>query len=292
MQQSYFPVKDNSSMKFRDKSFEEIITNSTFNGDKIGFTYQNKDYRSEPITSSVDIFAVYASNIPFEKHLYVLGITENQETVVLYLDGEDVENNILDFRITQNEELKTIYHNIAINDRSNYSLTKFVEDKGTENQNLWYPAGATLAPESDSGRWSYYSTTGEVRYPPNTYLYDGMAYYSNYTSAPIGVHPETGYDYFNNISAHRSYYTEPNNTSDYNYSYTVPAVTYDESEDEYYIDDPDEDGYSPRYHITKIVDPVLYTANQNEPYQADWSFKRADDTYNRVRKKYYMLYGY
>lgn len=39
---------------------------------------------------------------------------------------------------------------------------------------------------------------------------------------------------------------------------------YDGSADEYYKEsEPDEDGYTPRYHISKIIDPDSYTKNQN-----------------------------
>lgn len=78
----------------------------------------------------------------------------------------------------------------------------------------------------------------------------------------------------------------------YDNSFFEGDVVYDESEDEYYMGEPDEDGYVPRYHITKKVDPELYVANQNDPTQAEWSFKTSDDVYNRTRKKYLETFGH
>lgn len=53
-----------------------------------------------------------------------------------------------------------------------------------------------------------------------------------------------------------------------------------------------ESGYVPMYHITKILAPDLYSMNQNEPYQGDWSFEIADGVFNRTRSKYFEEFGH
>lgn len=69
--------------------------------------------------------------------------------------------------------------------------------------------------------------------------------------------------------------------------------SYDGSADEYYKEsEPDEDGYTPRYHISKIIDPDSYTKNQNtSASQAEWSFKIGDEMFNRTRKKSFLQNG-
>lgn len=278
MEQSYYKLEDNSDDRFRNKSFEDILSNAIYKDNDIGFTYQNKDYRSYGDSFVVDIFAVYASDIPLEKHLYIFGINQDLQSVVLYLDGDNIQNGNLNFTMTQNEYLPNLFLYTVINDSNKYPLRKWQPSPTV----TWYPEGAILAPESETGRWEYYRDSGVILYPKDTYLHNGMAYYSNKVAAPIGTHPETGHDYFaDNI--------------EYDYYVPVPSeeiVYYDESEDEYYLDVPDEDGYTPKYHITKKVDPALYTKNQNKPYQADWSFKISDGMYNRTRKKMFLEYGY
>lgn len=121
MEQSYYRMTAQSDVStenasqpsFNGKVFEEILANSEFEDYKVGFTYKNQDYRSDYDRYRVDVFAMYASEIPQAKHLYVFGIDEDGQSVVLYIDGIEMLQAGPDFSITQNDELKALFRNFV-----------------------------------------------------------------------------------------------------------------------------------------------------------------------------------
>lgn len=112
MDQSYYKMGKDLPATFNDFSFEELIDIVDFDGYRIGFTDQNEDYRSDWDSFRVDIFAVYASDIPVGKHLYIFGIDQDDHPIVLYLDGEQVKNGNIDLLETQNQELKKLFFDL------------------------------------------------------------------------------------------------------------------------------------------------------------------------------------
>lgn len=112
LDQSYYKMDKDLPTTFNDLTFEEMIDIVDFDGYRIGFTYNNEDYRSDWDSYRVDVFAVYASDIPIEKHLYIFGIDQDEEPIVLYLDGDQVKNGNIDLQETQNQELKKIFFDL------------------------------------------------------------------------------------------------------------------------------------------------------------------------------------
>lgn len=176
---------------FRGFNFEQIMNNVFVSYSKVGFVYQNRDFRSVNDSSWYDVFAMYGSKIPNQKHLYIFAINvHTEEPVIFYINGDTMyEGERFEFMVSENKELNTIFHEGPIYDIN-----------------------------------SYYSE--QIK---------------NYTS----------------------------------------------SLDDLYLGLPDEDGYTPRYHITKSIDPALYTFNHYDPFYQPWSFKIGDDSFNRMLKTYY-----
>lgn len=122
MGQSYYPIEDDSVATFQQKSFYQIIdAATTIDGYNVGFTYNNQDFRSDWDSYRVDVFAIYASDIPLEKHLYIFGIDQDGQDIVLYLDGDLVKKGDYRFQKTQNKDLKKLFHQIYSNDYLNHS---------------------------------------------------------------------------------------------------------------------------------------------------------------------------
>lgn len=117
MEQSYYRMTTQSDVtsefasqpSFKGKNFEAIVEDAEFEDYKVGFTYHNHDFRSDYDRYRIDVFAMYASEVPLEKHLYVFGIDEDGQAVVLYQDGDNILNGEVDFSITQNDELKRLF---------------------------------------------------------------------------------------------------------------------------------------------------------------------------------------
>ena len=85
------------------------------------------------------------------------------------------------------------------------------------------------------------------------------------------------------------YFENEQEAIDYYTTYYQPGETiyYDGKKyEEYYYGEPEEDGFRPRYHVTKILDPETYVVNQNGPTQGDWSFEIGDRTFNNIARKY------
>lgn len=119
MDQSYYQINDvrevaEATQTFRGFEFEEIVKNAYVDGYKIGFTYQNRDYRSDFDSQRYDIFGMYGSDHPDQKHLYIFAVnTEDDQPIVYYLDGETVvEGEKFEMVETANEDLKAWYYKL------------------------------------------------------------------------------------------------------------------------------------------------------------------------------------
>lgn len=128
MEQSYYLIMDAEEIRleneandsdinledhtFRGYYFEEILKNAFDDGYKVGFTYQDRDYRSDFDSNRYDIFAMYGSNKPDQKHLYIFSVDmDTKEPVVFYIDGDTmVEGEKFEIKETANEELKAIFY--------------------------------------------------------------------------------------------------------------------------------------------------------------------------------------
>lgn len=116
MGQNYYQMDEDWTQTFNGYNFLDIVENSTYEDYKIGFTYRNQDFRSDYDIHRMDIFAVYASDQPAAKHLYIFGIDEMGKASVIYLDGDKAKNQQLDFYSTQNPDLKTLFNQLARKD--------------------------------------------------------------------------------------------------------------------------------------------------------------------------------
>lgn len=119
MGQSYYQMEDDSVATFQQKTFDQILDDATIDGYNVGFTYKNQDFRSDWDSYRVDIFAMYASDIPLDKHLYIFGIDQDGQDIVLYLDGDLVKKGDHRFQKTENKDLKGLYHQVFKNNLTN-----------------------------------------------------------------------------------------------------------------------------------------------------------------------------
>lgn len=56
----------------------------------------------------------------------------------------------------------------------------------------------------------------------------------------------------------------------------------------YDIDNEDNDGYIPRYHLTRDMDAAMYDKDQSEEDEESWSFKERDELFNQLSKENYL----
>lgn len=127
MEQSYYHIEDEVGLveaeevnplsgfevreTFRDFNFENIVKNAFDDGYKIGFTYHNRDYRSDFDNKRYDIFTVLGSDQPDQKHLYIFAVeTEELLPVVFYIDGDAmIAGEKFAVTPTENAELTALY---------------------------------------------------------------------------------------------------------------------------------------------------------------------------------------
>lgn len=130
MEQSYYPIMDAEEIHreneandadikienhtFRGFQFKEILKNAFDDGYKVGFTYKDRDYRSDYDSNRYDVFAMYGSKKPDQKHLYIFSVNmETEEPVVFYLDGDTMyAGERFAIKETANEELKGIFYTV------------------------------------------------------------------------------------------------------------------------------------------------------------------------------------
>lgn len=141
MEQSYYPIMDaveihreneanDADIKienhtFRGFQFKEILKNAFDDGYKVGFTYKDRDYRSDYDRNRYDVFAMYGSQTPDQKHLYIFAVNmETEEPVVFYLDGDTMyAGERFAIKETANEELKGIFYTLITGEDDNNSYT-------------------------------------------------------------------------------------------------------------------------------------------------------------------------
>lgn len=116
MDQNYYQMDEDWNQTFNGYTFLDIVENATYEDYKIGFTYRNHDFRSDYDLHRMDIFAVYASSQPADKHLYIFGIDDMGKATVIYLDGDKAKDQLFDFYTTQNSDLKNFFNHIARQD--------------------------------------------------------------------------------------------------------------------------------------------------------------------------------
>lgn len=137
MEQSYYPIMDAEEIHreneandadikienhtFRGFQFKEILKNAFDDGYKVGFTYQDRDYRSDYDSNRYDVFAMYGSNKPSQKHLYIFSVNmETEEPIVFYLDGDAMyEGEKFAIKETANQELKALFYSVMTGEEEN-----------------------------------------------------------------------------------------------------------------------------------------------------------------------------
>lgn len=137
MEQSYYRIMDAEEIKqkneadstaiqiedhtFKGFQFEDIVKNAFDDGYKVGFTYQDRDYRSDYDSNQYDVFSMYGSNKPSQKHLYIFSVDmETEEPIVFYLDGDAMfEGEKFAIKETANQELKALFYSVMTGEEEN-----------------------------------------------------------------------------------------------------------------------------------------------------------------------------
>lgn len=116
MEQVYYQMDDTENERtFNGRTFQDIADKAFIDGYKIGFTYQDRDYRSDYDSQRFDIFRMYASEVPAAVHLYIFAVDQNAKPVVLYLDGSNAAQGAYEFKETANEELSYLFQEVFAN---------------------------------------------------------------------------------------------------------------------------------------------------------------------------------
>ena len=141
MEQSYYDIMDAEEILFENESndadikiedhtfrgfqFRDILKNAFDDGYKVGFTYKDRDYRSDYDRNRYDIFAMYGSQTPDQKHLYIFAVNmQTEEPVVFYLDGDTMyAGERFAIKETANEELKGIFYTVMTGEEAKSTYT-------------------------------------------------------------------------------------------------------------------------------------------------------------------------
>lgn len=142
MGQSYYQILDETEIAdsglnpvdhtFQGFDFKEIVKNAYVDGYKVGFTYQDRDYRSDFDSKRYDVFRVYGSSNPDQKHLYIFAVeVETGEPIVFYIDGDTmVEGERFEIKETANEELKSLFQEVMVGDQQASTSQTTVDSDG------------------------------------------------------------------------------------------------------------------------------------------------------------------
>lgn len=155
MEQSYYRIMDaeeillenelnDTDIKIEDHTFssfefKEILKNTFVDGYKVGFTYQNRDYRSDYDRNRYDVFSMYGSNVPDQKHLYIFSVDmETKQPIVFYLDGETMfEGEKFEIKETDNEELRILFHDLMMGGGNNNTISTEVNSNYITDWNVF-----------------------------------------------------------------------------------------------------------------------------------------------------------
>lgn len=155
MEQSYYHIMDAEEILFENESndadikiedhtfrgfqFRDILKNAFVDGYKVGFTYQNRDYRSDYDRNRYDVFSIYGSNVPKQKHLYIFSIDmETKKPIVFYLDGDTMfEGEKFEIKETGNEELKMMFHELMMDEGNSNTISTEVNSSYITDWNVF-----------------------------------------------------------------------------------------------------------------------------------------------------------